>query len=468
MKHTLLLIFNAICLTVALEAQDYNILRYGAVKNDTAELSTSAINKAIDVCFKEGGGTVVIPAGMYKSGTIFFRDNVEIKLSPGATLYASKNYNDFPANGLIYADSASNISITGKGIIDGQGEGRTGKERPSNILFKFCKNISVERITMRNSGGWNQHYFDCQDVMVSHIHVYDHSNKNNDGIDINGCKRFLFSNSIIDSDDDGIVLKSTGLARCENITITNCIVSSYTNAIKCGTESIGGFKNITISNCVIKPTRSKVASKFNLPRLGISGISLEIVDGGIMEGVNINNIVIEGTQCPIYVRLGNRVRKVNTEAATPSFGQMRDIQLNNITAYNTGNYSSSITGIPGAKIENISLNNIRMVNEGDVKPGEYLADYSKVKEDEKGYPQPTDWGNLPSYGFFIRHVKNIALSNFILGSVEADKRLAVIGVDIDYLSVKDLFLDTGKDPICQLKDVKNYQINRGTVEVLKD
>jgi len=318
-----------------------------------------------------------------------------------------------------------------------------------------------------NSGIWNQHYLNCEDVMVNNIHVYNHSNKNNDGIDIDGCRRFVLSNSIIDSDDDGICLKATGSAGCEDVTITNCIVSSYTNAIKTGTESTSGFKNITISNCVVKPTRSTVESKFGLPTTGITGISLEITDGGVMDGVNVNNIVIEGTQCPIYVRLGNRGRKYKEEAPVPPVGKMRNIQINDITAYNTGNFSPSITGIPGAAIENISLNNIRIVNRGGIKSGEYLADYTKVKEDEKGYPQPTVWRNLPSYGFFIRHVKNISLSNITLGSEETDQRVPVIAVDVERLLVKGFSLDVPSDNTgFLLKDVKDYQIDNKGLSIL--
>jgi polygalacturonase len=321
---------------------------------------------------------------------------------------------------------------------------------------------------MLNSGNWNQHYQNCEDVIVHNIHVYNHSNKNNDGIDMNGCRRFILSNSIIDSDDDGIVLKSTGLTVCEDITITNCIISSYTNAIKCGTESIGGFKNITISNCVIKPTRSNVESKFGLPRSGITGISLEIVDGGVMEGVNINNIVIEETDCPIYVRLGNRGRKYKKDARVPPYGQMRNIQISDITAYNTGNFSSSITGVPGAMIENISLSNLRIINKGGVKAGEYLADYSKVKEDEKGYPQPTVWKNLPSYGFFIRHVENISLSNVTLGSIEPDSRIPVIAVDVQRLLVNNFHLSAPNGKVeFLLKDVKESKIDSKAIKYVK-
>ena len=277
-----------------------------------------------------------------------------------------------------------NISITGKGTwIDGKGKGRKGRisglggdrnGRPRNILFISCKDVHVEGITMRNSALWNQHYLNCEDVTIDHIKVYNHSNGNNDGIDIDGCRRFILSNSIIDSDDDGIVLKSTGTAPCENVIISNCIVSSFANAIKCGTESTGGRKNISISDCIVKPSRHTGERILKSTPSGITAISLEIVDGGIMDGVTINNVLIEGTECPLYIRLANRGRQYPDDAPVPPVGRMRNIQISNITAYGTGNFCSSITGIENAKIENIYLNNIRFMNRGGLVEGAFLPD----------------------------------------------------------------------------------------------
>ena len=489
MKYFFILLLNTFFLNAA-KSQYYDILDFGAVKNDTTKLSTTAINKAVEACNRAGGGKVFIPSGSFKSGTITLKDNVELYLDRGAELYGSTSHKDFPRQNqpqyrsqkdpggwfsLIYAEGASNIGISGSGTINGQGASQKSRPellggdrdgRPRTILFISCKKISVTGITMLNSGIWNQHYLDCEDVMIDHIHVFNHSNKNNDGIDIDDCRRFVLSNSIIDSDDDGIVLKSTGSSGCEDVSITNCIVSSYTNAIKCGTESTRGFKNIVISNCVVRPTRSTVDSKFNLPRTGITAISLEIVDGGVMDGVNVNNIVIEGTQCPIYIRLGNRARKHKDDAPLPAPGRIKNIQISNITAYNTGNFSSSITGIKGSKIESISLNNIRIVNQGGVKKGEFLTDYNAVQEDEKGYPQPTVWRNLPSYGFFIRHVKNVSLSNISLISMVPEERIPVIGVDIDILAVKDLNLDKAISAVnLLLKDVGEYKTDNNNVKI---
>lgn len=451
MKHwEAIVIF--ILLSVTARGQ-YNILNYGADKSGTT-VSTYAINRAIKECTANGGGTVVIPAGKFLSGTIILKDNVELHLQAGAVLAASTNRKDFPRQpqpvyhslkdkggwfALLFAEGARNIAITGMGTIDGNGAkqlpdttlfGGDLDGRPRNILLISCKNVRVERVRMRNSGMWNQHYLDCEDVLVDGIEVYNHSNRNNDGIDIDGCRRVVVSNAVFDTDDDGITLKSTGPAPTEDVVITNCIVSSFCNAIKAGTESTGGFRNISISNCVVKPSRSMSQPVFNTPRKGITGISLEIVDGGIMEGITISNITIEGTECPLYIRLGDRARKYMPDIPTPGIGIMRNISVDNLVAYNTGNFSSSITAVPGAYIENVQLSNIQLFNKGGLKTGDFLPDYKRVIEDEKGYPQPTVWGNLPSSLLFLRHVKNLSVNNIMFGSQASDHRTPIIAIDV--------------------------------------
>lgn len=392
---------------------------------------------------------------------------------------------------LIYAVGARNIAVTGKGVIDGRGKGRKGRVggvpgdadgRPRNILFISCKGVRISGISMRNSALWNQHYLDCEDVIVEHIHVFNHCNGNNDGIDIDGCRRFILSDSVIDSDDDGIVLKSTGLAPCEDVVINNCIVSSFANAIKCGTESTGGYKNIVISNCIVKPSCNKGDRIIKSTPSGITAISLEVVDGGIMDGVSIDNIVIEGTECPLYVRLANRGRKYIDEAPVPPIGKMRNIQISNVTAYDTGNFCSSITGIPGGEIENIYLSNVRFLNKGGLVAGncrtandmqgkrhdtagnvfrdQYWSSHREVKEDEKGYPQPTVWGNLPSYGLFIRNVRSIAVDNATFQSEKPDPRIPVIAVNVGNLSLDRIQVNDISSAGVLLDNVRTADVDR--------
>ncbi|MGN6418269.1 MAG: FAD-dependent oxidoreductase [Pseudobacter sp.] len=440
-------------------AKDFPITAYGA-RPGARFLNTISINKAIEACHKAGGGRVIVPSGVFRTGTLLMKTHVELHLEAGAVLLASTSLNDFPVQpqpsyrsqkdpggwrALIYANEVSDIAITGTGTIDGNGAAQQPDPasayksdmdgRPRNVLFISCKKIRVQHISMRNAGIWNQHYLDCDDVFVDGINVYNHANRNNDGIDIDGCRNFILSNSIFDTDDDAIVLKSTGAAGCENVVITNCIVSSFCNAIKAGTESTGGFKNISISNCVIKPSTNLHPPIYGTAR-GIAALSLEIVDGGIMDGVSISNISIEGNDCPLFVRLGNRARKHTAAAPEPGVGSLRNVVINNIVAYNTGNYCSSITGIPGHNVENISLSNIQITHRGGLKSGQYLSDLSKVEEDEKGYPQPTAWKELPASGLFIRHAKNVQVNGLMLNATAPDPRIPVIAGDVDGLQVR--------------------------------
>lgn len=474
---------SLICLTVS--ARDYHVSDYGALPDDTLQLASPGINAAIQECARNGGGRVVVDAGKYRCGTIFLEDNVELHLSSGAYIYASKENSDFPMqprqayrsdkdkhgwNALIFAASKHNISITGNGTIDGRGKGKRsmlddpsgkGNDRPRNILMISCRNVKVEGVTMRNAATWNQHYLDCEDVVVTGVNVYNHCHGNNDGIDIDGCRRFLLSNSVIDADDDAIVLKSTGMAPCEDVIVRGCVASSWANALKLGTESTGGFRNIVFSDCIVKPSRHKGQRVIKSTVSGISAISIECVDGGTVENITVDNITIDGTECPLYIRLGNRARKHVEEAPEPPVGTMRNIAISNIRAYNTGNFCSSITGIEGYKVENVTLQNIVVENRGGLKQGsfrtvgddegkrhdtsgnifadKYWESWKQVKEDDRGYPQPTVWCNLPSYGLFVRHANNVRLDNVEFRSTGEEPRQAIIAVDTDGLYINNVF-----------------------------
>ena len=456
----------------------YDIRNFGAVGDGTT-LNSSAIQAAIDLCNKNGGGRVFIPAGIWLTGTILMKDNVELHLSHGSTLLGSTRHEDYPRQptpkfrshkdiggfyAIIYAEGVNNIAVTGNGTIDGQGKyqkprhsGGDQDGRPRNIVFVSCRDIRVEDIRMRASGMWNQHYLNCDNLTVRGVDVYNHANRNNDAIDIDGCRRVTVSDCHFDTDDDGITLKSTGSAPTEDVVITNCTVSSFCNAIKAGTESSGGFRNITISNCVVTPSRSKNKPIFGTPTGGITGISLIIVDGGIMENITIDNIVIDGPVAPIYIRLGNRARKYTKGIPTPGIGKIRNIAISNVVARSYGNYGSSITGLPGHYLENISLSNIQLLSKGNITVNDFRE---KVAEDEKGYPQPTAWGNLPAFGLFLRHVRGITLDGLIMGVEEPDVRCPVWVDDVEQLSIKQtrLFGPIDSGPFVKGVALTDYKI----------
>jgi polygalacturonase len=229
-----------------------------------------------------------------------------------------------------------------------------------------------------------------------------------------------------DSDDDAITLKSTSLRLCENIRIADCVVSSHCNAIKLGTETNGGFRNINISGIVVKPSYDQ-KEKFFGQWIGSSAISLEIVDGGVLENVNVSDITVEGTESPIFVRLGNRARGYKEGVPVTKVGKINGIHMNNIQIRNAGSMGCSITGIPGHEVENVWLDNITIHHKGGVTAADMAKINESIKDEkEKEYPESTMWGNLPAKGFFVRHARNIKFNNIEVITEQPDVREVIV------------------------------------------
>lgn len=437
----------------------FDITDYGA-KGDKQFLNTKAIQAAIDACSKAGGGTVRFPAGDWLSGTLYLKSHVTLHLSAGATLWGSTKIKDYPENfpdyrfygdtwvrqSLIYARDQKHVAIEGKGMIDGQGAAfvvTTDKKpdryqnRPYILWFVECTDVSVSGIHLQNSAMWMQHYLACDRVRIDGITVFNHANKNNDMIDIDGCKDVIISNCIGDTDDDALTFKSTSPRINENITVTNCILSSHVNAIKFGTETTGGFRNVNINNCIIRPSGQKTVI-YGTPK-GISGLTLEIVDGGTMENVNISDIQMDGVEVPIFLRLGNRARKHMAEAPEPKVGRMRNIRIQNITAIDAGPIGCSITGMAGFPIENVELNNIHIEFAG----GGTEADARRtIPDQEKLYPEAVMYGRLNAYGLYLRHVKEISLKNIHFEHDSTELRPALVASQVARLTVAGLRAQT--------------------------
>jgi polygalacturonase len=476
-KYIFLVLTFLIANLSAQENGIYNIMQSGAI-GDGKYLNTKIIQKAIDNCSIKGG-KVLIPPGKFLTGSLNLKSNVTIELLKGAIILGSTNltdyeehipqlqsYNDvFLKHSLFYAEGIENISIVGEGIIDGQGASfvRTTKEKPQRymnrpyvIRFVECKNVRLEGIQMQNSAMWMQQYLACEYLTIRGIKVYNHANYNNDMMDIDGCKNVIISDCFGDTDDDGITLKSTSDRITENVTITNCIISSHCNAIKLGTESIGGFRNITISNIVVKPSESK--TKIYGEHAGISGITLGMVDGGILDGVMINNIRIDGPQVPIYLRLGNRARTIKEGMDKPNVGSFQNVSISNVIATNTGQFGCSITGIPNHPIKNVSLSNISFVFKGSITEKIKMG----VPELEDHYPESNKFGILPSYGFYIRHVEGLSLDNLQFTLEQKDLRYALMFDDVNKLSMKNISLDYNysENAAVYLDKVKNAVIEK--------
>jgi len=452
----LVLVVPAATSSAASESQSpvFSVKAYGA-KADGKTLATAAIQSAIDACSSAGGGTVYFPAGKYLSGTIFFKSHVSLYLDAGATLLGSKVLDDYPVTisdyrsytdnyterSLIYAEKVENISILGRGTIDGQGasfkDKRTQEDpykmRPYLIRVIQSKDVTVRDVTIRNSPMWVQHYLACDDVLIDGITVHSNGAGNNDGIDIDSCHRVRISNCNIYSGDDAIVLKATSDRVCKDVTVTNCNLRSDCNAFKLGTESNGGFQNIALSNCTIYDTR-------------LAAIALEMVDGGTLERVSINNVVIQNSGAAIFMRLGNRARPFlskgpgggkgtwerEPELARPGMGSFRKVVISNVQAVGIDSVGCSITGLPGHPVEDVTLRDIRIKFKGGGTAD--LID-REVPENAEGYPEYKMFSTLPAYGFYVRHADDIHFENVELEYGETDQRPAFVFDDVQNLGL---------------------------------
>lgn len=462
-------------------AAEFSVRDYGAV-GDGRALDTAAIQKAIDVAAAAGGGLVVLPPGEYLSGSISLKSGVTLHIERGATLLGSTDlahYRRINFLALVSANEQQHIGITGEGTIDGQGKTiadaligpiKPGKypdagesKRPVIINFRNCRDITVRDVTLRESACWVQYYRDCDRLLIENIKVRTLAAFTNDGLDIDGCKDVVVRGCDIDSQDDALCLKSTRRA-CENVLIENCRLRSSCNALKFGTASFVGFKNITVRNLEIYDTY-------------FSGITLQSVDGGVIENVSISNVRMETTNNPIFIRLGHR----NSNAPP---GEIRNVTISDVTAeipnrprsemdkfppywrhQCTTLITGSITGIPGHPVRDITLRNIHITYGGigkTAKPDHILLkNLTKVPSRAENYPESKMFGVLPAWGLYVRYAKGLRFENVTLEVSGKDYRAAAV-----FDSVRDLTLDrfnilsAGKEPPLVLHNVQDAQVTQ--------
>lgn len=399
------------------------------------ELATRRLQASIDQAARAGGGTVVIQPGRYVTGTLYLKSHVTLHLAAGATIVGSPNLGDYPVTvarvrsytdvytdkSLFYGEDLENVRLEGAGTIDGSGKAFSGpyKVRPYTIRIVSSKRVTVTGLAIRDSPMWVQHYLACEDVNIRGITVESRVNNNNDGIDIDACDRVRISDCDVSSGDDAIVFKSTLLRPTRNVVVTNCVLSTRCNALKLGTESNGGFENIAVSNCVIRDTR-------------LSGIAIECVDGGTLERVLFSGIVMDGVGAPIFIRLGDRGRPFETGGPRQPVGKLRRVMIRDVEAVRASAVGCAIAGLPGAPVEDITLDNVRLEFVGGGKP-EY--EYEKVPEKADQYPEHRMFGNLPAYGFYCRHARRLSFRNVQVSTATPDARPAMLTEDVAELAV---------------------------------
>jgi polygalacturonase len=468
----------------------YNITAYGA-KADAVTNNTLSIQKAIDEASSNGGGMVLVPAGKFVTGVINLKSGVELHLEANAWLLGSTTRADYGpkhASALIVANQQRHIAITGKGVIDGRAvellkdiykrleagtlEDKEWKvynpwhqmrpaesNRPKLIEFINCDDISIKNITVKNGLCWVQNYKNCSNMVIDGIRVESTTYWNNDGIDLVDCKNVKLTNSFINAADDGICLKSEDpKGSCENIYIANCTIRSSASAFKLGTASYGGFKKITVRDIHVYDTFR-------------SAIALESVDGAVLEDIDIRNVTAKNTGNAIFIRLGQRNNKADP-------GKARRIYIGNVKAevpsgkpdqgyptegpavrYPHNVFPSSITGIPGYNVQDVILENIEITYGGGAKKETAqfgLDSLDKVTENIAGYPEFSMFGELPAWGFYVRHADGIKIKNMTLRYQKEDFRSACVFDDVNNLSLSDVKIPTANTyPVVVFKNVTN-------------
>lgn len=358
----------------------FNVLDYGAV-GDGLINDAVAIQKAIDACVAQGGGTVLLPAGrIYLSGPLVLKSRVELNIETGACLKASGAKDVYPpsqyrtshtgsmSNGLenphalISAVGERDITISGGGCIDGNAEAFMDViteyhisgiifPRPTLIFFGNCQKVTVREITLQNSSTWVLHPAACQDVLISGIRIECNLKMaNSDGIDLDHCRNVRIANCYIACGDDCIVLKTTkplaDFGPCENVVITGCTLVSTSSAFKIGSETVNDFRNILMDSCIIYDSNR--------------ALGIQLRDQGNVENVRFTNIIIEtrrfydrywGKAEPIYVTAFDRNENIKA-------GTVKNIFFGNIAC--KGENGVYISGQANNPVQEIVLDNVRI------------------------------------------------------------------------------------------------------------
>ncbi len=453
-KHLLLIAFFLQAATVF--AKDYNASMFG-IYSDGSTLNTRSIQAAIDYIHENGGGRLVFFVGRYLSGSIHLKSNVTLQLNEGAVLIGSLNPYDYDKEGFmafILAKNEHDIGVTGQGVIDGQGRSvarnvvglinsgvlkdRFAYDRPQEdhrpmvFYLRECKNVTVRGVTIRNSASWVQTYDQCKNLTLDSLYVDSKAYWNNDGIDIVDCDGATVTNSYIDAADDGICLKSHDpKSFCNNILIRNNTIRSSANAIKFGTVAYGGFKNIRIKNNQVFDTYR-------------SAVALESVDGGFLTDVEIDSLRVVNTGNAVFLRLGERgggrkssfdkVKISNVYVEIPANKADAGYEYEGPIEDMPRNISPIvIAGLPNQFINDITFTNIEIKYPGGGTPmfaNVSLDRLDSIPEIPAKYPDFSMFRELPAWGVYIRHAKNLRFNNVKLTAEKKDYRMPIVLDDV--------------------------------------
>lgn len=476
MKYRILIFFVAVfgllSISSCKEKVEFNVCDFGAT-GDGVTIDSPSINKAIEAASKAGGGTVYFPRGVYMSYSIRLADNVTLELEEGTVLKAAQYtdemgfdsaepndfymYQDFGhshwQNSLIWGIGLQNVTICGKGKIDGSllSDGFRDlaestaiecdfvlKEGVANkaIALKECKNVVIKDIIIDNGGHFCILATGVEDMTISGITI----DSERDGIDIDCCRNVVVENCTVNTPwDDAIVMKTSYAlgyyADCDNISICGCNISGYevgtmlsgerlpvkatplhkninrrsSGRIKCGTESSGNFKNISIKDCTLEYC---------------GGLHIESTDGALIDNISYTNVTLrECVDSPIFIMIGSRLR--SPEGC--KVGTINNIRFNGIKSYETrADYGVIITGYYDNYVSNVEFSDVYIQSKGGFTKEDAIK---VVPEIEKQYPDPKTFGIMPSAGMYLRHVRGVSFNNVDFAFINPDPRPLIVRED---------------------------------------
>lgn len=373
----------------------FNIVEYGAVA-DGKTVVTESIHRAIAAAKEAGGGTVYVPSGTFRTGPIRLESNMELRVSPGATLSFVTDQAAYPVvrsrwegwtrdvyQSCLYGENIRNVIVSGGGTIEGNGAAwwdlfRNRREelaypRPKLISFEKSERITIKDVQLRNSPSWTINPILCHNITVDNVSILNPADSpNTDGIDPESCSNVRIMNCNIDVGDDCIAIKAgtedaEEKVACENITITNCTMIHGHGGVVIGSEMSGDVRNVTISNCVFKQTDRGIRLKSRRGR------------GGTVEDIRIDNIVMDEVICPFILNLyyfcGPRGKEKyvwdkNPYPITEETPTFRRIHFNHITARNVQGAAGFIYGLAENYITDISFNDVDIHLAENAKPGQ--------------------------------------------------------------------------------------------------
>ncbi|MCU4158026.1 glycoside hydrolase family 28 protein [Carboxylicivirga sp. A043] len=432
-KHRIIGLFLVMLISFGVSAQ-VNIVNLGA-DNTGKNQCDAIINSAIDSLHAIGGGEVYFPAGQYLSGPIEMKSNITLNLEAGAVLKFTDDFDDYlpmidsrwegirvkTFKSPIYAHNAKNITIKGRGLIDGNGEKwwdfwwplkrgeastnskweqefyNNNKElieknaylqkmgnflRPPLFMPYECENVRIEGVSFQNPPFWTIMPAFSENITIDGITIINpEDSPNTDGIDPSSCKNVRISNCHISVGDDCIVIKSgrdedgrEANVATENITITNCTMMDGHGGVVIGSEMSGSVRRVTISNCVFKGTDRGIRFKTMRGR------------GGYIEDVCISNIVMYDI-LKQGIMMNMRYHETPVEQVSERTPTIRNISIDNIRI-NKAKQAIAFLGLEERSIQNIRISGVN-VNANQGIFGEYASDIDlsdiRIKVD-KGIP----------------------------------------------------------------------------------